>query len=914
MRDICTIEDNYVTSYINTSGIYVCRMYSVPLYVSLMVGKHGRCHDITEEDMHRAKAILQMCYPHYVNQTLQEGCSRSGTYVPPECCYYNAPYKLLYYLLDAKFDPNTDPIPQLSFAMFMFNIPVNDTEEYYLKMFGDKHVEEGNVQIVGMYQDLNTKFNIFQHYLVYDFRYFGVAALFICVIIMTYLFDVVLMIATLINVLASALIAYFTYTMILRMDFFPFINSLGILILIAIGADDVFIFYDTWRQYYELDKQAPVSELLTKTFRHAALSIFVTSLTTSSAFFANYVNEITAIRCFGVFAGVAVLANFAFMVTWTPSVIVLLHWLTTSLRRTSFHDDCRPFCDLLSRFQGLAGRLADHVFGKMIPLVLTKVWWLSMFILTALSLAGFLVVFWKPGLKLPTSLDFQLFRDSQPLEYFDLHLRDKFAFLVDESKAKEEEIDIRFMWGARAVDNGNPLNPHDNGSLVLDPNFNFTAPDSQEWFSAFCEDVKKQSFIDENFRGAACFLDQFKLTLQHTCPIAKSGAGLPALVTECCSVKVNYTADYLPSWFIDKCIALNYISLGFKDWQEPAPIVFPLYRTDANNHSQIVAILVTLPTVYHLSASYESMAKYYETINKFMDSWMHSAPPGMRSGFVTGVDYFRFYDLQRAISVGTFYSIALSLSVAFVVMLITTLNVLLTIYALCTISLAIGSTVGCLVLLGWTLNIVESVTISLAVGLSIDFTIHYGVAYRLSNRNHRLERMRESLSAVGSAVAMAALTTFMAGAAVMPSHVLAYLRLGTFLMLVMTFSWIYATFFFLAVCRIIGPNGNFCQIPVPCGNGSSHEEQEQDFSPGIDDAPISRPCSSSCCETCCSCLPCCRRRTFITHYNLLDEEDLLLDDELYPTCEDYINSQEEDDDELIDPSNVDYNSDSMLET
>ena len=51
-------------------------------------------------------------------------------------------------------------------------------------------------------------------------------------------------------------------------------------------------------------------------------------------------------------------------------------------------------------------------------------------------------------------------------------------------------------------------------------------------------------------------------------------------------------------------------------------------------------------------------------------------------------------------------------------------------------ALTIGSasvvTVGCLVLMGWELNMFESMTLSLAVGLSIDFAIHLGVAYKLT--------------------------------------------------------------------------------------------------------------------------------------------------------------------------------------
>ena len=34
-------------------------------------------------------------------------------------------------------------------------------------------------------------------------------------------------------------------------------------------------------------------------------------------------------------------------------------------------------------------------------------------------------------------------------------------------------------------------------------------------------------------------------------------------------------------------------------------------------------------------------------------------------------------------------------------------------------------------------------------------------------------------------------------------------------MIVMTFSWLFATFFFQSLCYVIGPNGNFAQIPSP---------------------------------------------------------------------------------------------------
>jgi predicted RND superfamily exporter protein len=80
------------------------------------------------------------------------------------------------------------------------------------------------------------------------------------------------------------------------------------------------------------------------------------------------------------------------------------------------------------------------------------------------------------------------------------------------------------------------------------------------------------------------------------------------------------------------------------------------------------------------------------------------------------------------------------------------------------ISCVVMATVGALVLQGWELNVLESMTISLAVGLSIDYVIHLGVAFKMTSRCAPWRsRVCETLARVGSAVTMAALTTFLTG-------------------------------------------------------------------------------------------------------------------------------------------------------
>ena len=61
---------------------------------------------------------------------------------------------------------------------------------------------------------------------------------------------------------------------------------------------------------------------------------------------------------------------------------------------------------------------------------------------------------------------------------------------------------------------------------------------------------------------------------------------------------------------------------------------------------------------------------------------------------------------------------------------------------------------------------------------------------------------------VGTAVSMAALTTFLSGFAIIGVQVEAFLKLAIFLMLIMALSWVYAIFYFLPLLASIDQGTN----------------------------------------------------------------------------------------------------------
>lgn len=94
----------------------------------------------------------------------------------------------------------------------------------------------------------------------------------------------------------------------------------------------------------------------------------------------------------------------------------------------------------------------------------------------------------------------------------------------------------------------------------------------------------------------------------------------------------------------------------------------------------------------------------------------------------------------------------------------------------------------------------------------MDFSLHYAVSYKECISERRVDRVKAALQQMGGPTFMAAITSGAAGAFMLPSHVLAYIQIGVFLLLVMGISWIYATIFLCSMLAIVGPSSDFAQF------------------------------------------------------------------------------------------------------
>ncbi|KAI5094333.1 protein dispatched-like 1 isoform X1 [Silurus meridionalis] len=824
IKSMCNFDNTRVRSHPQywslcqrATSASCCPSWTLGNYIAVLTNKSS-CQKITERDVSLTLKVLRSCAKYYYNGTLGPECWDVSTRrkdqfkcggVPRKCTKYNAVYHILHFLVDKDFlHPKSLELhpPDLKYSMLFSPTEKGESMmDIYLDNFENWNSTDGITTVTGI--EFGIKHNLFQDYLLTDTMYPAIAIVIVLVVMCVYTKSVFITIMTMFAIMSSLIISYVLYRVVFNFEFFPFMNLTALIILVGIGADDAFVLCDVWN-YTKIDKpNSQLAETVNVTLQHAALSMFVTSFTTAAAFYANYVSNITAIRCFGVYAGTAILVNYVLMVTWLPAVVVLHERYLLNIficfrsppHTTSF---LKSIYQITNKCLFALSEWSRVFFEKVLPCIVIKLRYLWLFWFLVITGVGAYIVCVSPKIKLPSLelSEFQVFRSTHPFERYDAEYKKLFMF-ERVHHGEDLHMPITIIWGVIPIDTGDPMNPKNKGKLTLDTSFNIASPASQVWILNFCQKLRNQSFVfqsnEQDF--TSCFIETFKQWMENQdCDEAR--------VYPCCSQSTfPYKQDVFELCIKRAIMELDRSTVYHLDSKTPGP------RFDIND--TIRAIVLEFHSTYHFTLAYEKMHLFYHEVDSWIQEELKNAPDGLSYGWF--VSNLEFYDLQDSLSDGTLIAMALSVAVAFSVMLLTTWNIIISLYAIISIAGTIFVTVGSLVLLGWELNILESVTISVAVGLSVDFAVHYGVAYRLAPEPDREGKVIFSLSRMGSAIAMAALTTFVAGAMMMPSTVLAYTQLGTFLMLIMCISWAFSTFFFQCMCRCVGPQGSCGQIPMP---------------------------------------------------------------------------------------------------
>lgn len=788
-----------------------CPVWSVPNYIALISGKNS-CENLNKEDVDKVVILLKKCAGYFHNFTLMASCDLDRCKVPKYCSQYDAIYNLLFYLIDSDaFSPSDLSQTFVANVMLFLPLPSSSTVLPYYNLLQSSNLSYDTLVIPAM--DFGLKNALFDLWVIQDTWLIGLGGVFVFVCVWVYTKSLILTVLLFTAVTYSLGIAYFLYVYVFNLEFFPFMNLLVIVVVIGIGADDAFIYVKVWNMISkQLIKDNVVSQenglsdiknvssagetilvqILEETMKHSIVTMFITTLTTAVAFYSSYVSYIPAINCFSVFAGTAVLVNFFLMISWLPvSVFIIDVKLCTNQRK---------LLDIIHKSINTFWEDIRVIMNKFILTCVTRLHVMFVIVLGAIGIASIIIVFFYPGLQLPDSKQFQLFQTTHPFEQYDIVYRGKFLF---ERFGKDIEtgsrMPLRWVWGVKAIDNGNHMDPASKGHLVFDEEFTVSDPNSQMWLSGFCARIKAQPFFQQTLGPLLpnCFIESFKMYMSRRCVDHIDRINR----TPCCeSSKFPYKKEVF-----EFCIIKAMESL----YQTPREIFMPGVAGPKFLRSAtpptVAVIVVEFESVVPYSMSYTAMNNFYVQVEDWTQNELKNAPPGMQSGWF--LSDLQFYDLQKTLASGTLMALVLSASLGFIVLIPATLSLVVSICALAAMIFSATVTIAILVLNDWKLNILESVAISTSAGLAVDFSLHYALNYTNAN-GVKSARIKYALSASAGPTAAAALTTGFAGIFLLRSNLLPYSQIGSFLALIMVVSWTYATFFLCSLLHVVGCNSS----------------------------------------------------------------------------------------------------------
>lgn len=138
------------------------------------------------------------------------------------------------------------------------------------------------------------------------------------------------------SIISSYLLTNLFYRYVFQFKYFGFFHVIAIFLILGIGADDLFVFYDTWRLTGRT-KYPSDAHRLSDCYRKAAKTTFVTSLTTTMAFLVSGLSPLLPVKTFGIFTGCLVAVNYLWVIIYFPSIIIIHHTKTKNLWQL-FHE------------------------------------------------------------------------------------------------------------------------------------------------------------------------------------------------------------------------------------------------------------------------------------------------------------------------------------------------------------------------------------------------------------------------------------------------------------------------------------------------------------------------------------------------------------------------------------------------
>jgi hypothetical protein len=220
----------------------------------------------------------------------------------------------------------------------------------------------------------------------------------------------------LLQIILSFPLSFFVYTFIGQLAFFPFLNFIGVFVVFALGADDIFVAVDKWKNARIEHPKASTEFIAAIALPDAAGAMFMTTVTTAIAFFGTAICPVAPIKLFAIFCGLLIMFDYLMCILLVfPALCIYDRRLQGGRSNCCITCHCCHRCEAGSEDEDAEGEkqsLIRRIFLAYYA-VLHRIRWG----LLVACIAGFGVcIYFATTLELPTSADVRILDENNEFE------------------------------------------------------------------------------------------------------------------------------------------------------------------------------------------------------------------------------------------------------------------------------------------------------------------------------------------------------------------------------------------------------------------------------------------------------------------------------------------------------------------
>ena len=402
------------------------------------------------------------------------------------------------------------------------------------------------------------------------------------------------------------------------------------------------------------------------------------------------------------------------------------------------------------------------------------------------------------------------------------HYMQQVLYLAQDFSVSEEDglVDVSVVWGVKGVNRkgSNYWDPEDYGSVVWDDTFDMSSYDAQMFMYQVCVNLSESDLVYQK-SSTICTISHFaNWTIEN-------GYNFPWIYTDYIDditgpngtmydIGIVYDNATQKAEFAKMMYNFSMSDAAFDvNTNNLLYVKTPDTTDDGNYYIQYVAIFA------YVDLSWESSGTQSRKRRDTWLEWMDDAiinnencpqsvcnplqPSSMWAWLVAQSEFVR----------SALQGIGIAMPIAFLVLIISTRNWIVAIFATIDIVGIMACVLALIDLYEWQFGISESISVVIIIGFSVDYVVHLANAYLESTAEKREDRLSFSLLTMGVSVASGAVTTFLSGFFMQFPEMQFFYKMGVIILATIIWSIIWAMFFFTSLLAAFGPEGKTGNIP-----------------------------------------------------------------------------------------------------